>query len=267
MLRSVFLKGMRDLRRPFLLWALGVAVMPVLLGLVYPSIKTVATEVQSYVEALPEAFAAMFLGAARDFTSPVGYIDAELFSFMAPVVFIAFGLTLAAHQIAGEEEEGTLGLLLAYPVSRARVLAEKALVVVVGVALLTVAQLVATAAVVRLADMDLAFRTMAEGHVVLFLLTLALTAIGFAAGAATGRRGAALGVGAAVALGSYLLNALAPLTESLKPLRKASVFYYYGGAQPLRLGFDASHAAVLLAVAAAALLVAFLTFLRRDIRA
>ncbi len=265
MLGSVFLKGLRDLRRSFPFWALGAAIMPFLLGLIYPSIEKASADVQRYIEAMPEAFITMFIGAARDFTSPVGYFDAEMFSFMAPIVFLAFGIALAVKQIAGEEEQGTLSLLLSYPRSRARILAEKAAVVVVGLVLLTLVQLVVMAAGARLGGVELGLATMAGGHVNLFLLTLTVSAVAFAAAAATGNRGISIGVGAAVALGSYLLNALAPLSDSIEPFRKVSLFYYYGGTQPLRTGFDAGYAVVLLAVAAIAVIVAFVAFARRDI--
>jgi ABC-2 type transport system permease protein len=265
LLRSVFLKGLRDLRRSFPFWAIGAAIMPITLGLLYPSIERSSADVQRYIEAMPEAFITMFVGAARDFTSPVGYMDAELFSFMAPIVFIAFGISLAVRQIAGEEEQGTLNLLLSYPRGRTRLLVEKAAVLVVGLTLLTAAQLAAMVVGVRIGGADLGFGTILEGHIVLFLIALAVSAIAFAAAAATGNRGFALGVAAIVALGSYLLNALAPLNETVAPLQKASLFYYYGGTQPLRNGVDAGSAAVLLAVTAAAFAVALVTFARRDI--
>ncbi len=265
MLRNVLLKGLRDMRRSFPFWALGAAIMPFLLGLIYPSIEKAGEDVQRYIEAMPEEFLAMFVGPARDFTSPVGYVDAELFSFMAPIIFIAFGIALAVKQIAGEEEQGTLSLLLSYPVSRARLLAEKAVVVVVGLILLTVAQLLALWLGAELGGMDLPLRTMAGGHVNIFLLTLSVAAIAFAAAAATGNRGIAIGVAVAVALGSYLLNALAPLSDTIEPFRKLSLFYYYGGVQPLRQGVDPVYAAVLVGVAAVAGAVAFVAFRRRDI--
>lgn len=265
MLRNAFLKGLRDMRRSFPWWVVGVAVMPILVGLLYPSLEKASAEMQGYVEAMPEAFRQMFIGAGGDFASPVGFLDAELFSFMAPIVFIAFGVAVATAQIAGEEEKGTLNLLLAHPVTRTRLLAEKAGVLAVGLAALALAQFVAVFVAVQLGDMGLSAGQVAEAHVNLFLLTLAFAAIAFAAGAATGNRGFALGVGAIVALASYLLNALAPLNDSTAPLRKASLFYYYGGVQPLRQGFDPVYGAVLLAVAVVALAVGFLTFRRRDI--
>jgi len=265
LLRSVFLKGLRDLRRSFPFWVIGAAIMPITLGLLYPSIKRASVDVQRYIDAMPEAFVTMFVGAARDFTSPVGYMDAELFSFMAPIVFIAFGISLGVRQIAGEEEQGTLSLLLSYPRPRTRLLLEKAAVLIVGLILLTLAQLVAMVVGVRIGGAGLGFGTIFEGHVMLFLLALSVSAIAFAAGAATGDRGVAIGVGAIVALGSYLLNALAPLNATIAPLRKASLFSYYGGTQPLRSGVDAGSAAVLLVVTAAAFAVALVAFARRDL--
>jgi ABC-2 type transport system permease protein len=266
LLRSIFLKGLRDLRRSFPFWAIGAAIMPLTLGLLYPSIRRASGDVQRYIEAMPEAFVTMFVGAARDFTSPVGYMDAELFSFMAPIVFIAFGISLGVRQIAGEEEQGTLSLLLSYPRSRTRLLLEKAAVLIVGLVLLTLAQLAAMVAGVRIGGADLGLRTILEGHVMLFLLALSVSAIAFAVGAATGNRGAAVGVGASVALASYLLNALAPLNDRIAPLQKVSLFSYYGGTQPLRSGAEAGSAAVLLVVTAAAFAAAVTTFARRDLR-
>lgn len=267
MLRNAFAKGLRDLRRSFPIWAIGVAVMPVWLVLLLPSVQEGAAEVQRYIEIMPEAFTTMFLGEAGNFATPVGFIDAELFSFMAPTIFFAFGIGLAVRQIAGEEEQGTLSLLLAYPVTRGRLLLQKAAVVGVGVLALTIVQLVTLAVSVALVDVDVDLSSLLGGHISLFLLTLAVSGIAFAVGAATGNRGVAIGVAVIVALGSYLLNALAPLNDTIEPLQKASLFYYYGGAQPLREGVQPAYAAVLLVAAAVALVVAYVAFVRRDVRA
>lgn len=267
MLRNPFLKGLRDLLRAFPIWVAGVAVMPVFILLLYPTMEEGAAAVEGYLEIMPEAFRKMFLGEGGGFATPVGFIDAELFSFMAPIVFFAFGISVAAAQIGGEEERGTLGLLLAYPVTRSRLLAQKAAVVAVAVFALTLAQLLTLVFGVWLAGIDVGSGTLLEGHFSLYLLTLAASFVAFAVGAATGSRGAAIGAGAIMGLASYLLNALAPLNETTEPLQRGSVFYYYGGTQPLFQGVSVSDAAVLLAVTAVALVVAFVTFARRDVHA
>ena len=154
MLGSPFLKGLRDLLRAFPIWVAGVAVMPVLLILLFPTVEEGAAEMERYIEIFPEVFKKMFLGEGGSFATPVGFIDGELFSFMAPIVFFAFGIGVAATQIAGEEERGTLGLLLAYPITRGRLLAHKAAVLVVAVLALTAAQFLTLAVGVWLAGID-----------------------------------------------------------------------------------------------------------------
>ena len=103
-------------------------------------------------------------------------------------------------------------------------------------------------------------------HVALFLLALSLGTLSLTVGAATGRHGAAVGVSTIVAAAAYLVNALAPLSHTLKPLQKLSLFYYYGGAQPLSIGVRPVYAGLLLAVTAVLAAVAFLAFERRDVR-
>ena len=267
MLRDPFFKGLRDLRRSFPWWAIGVAILPIWLCLLYPSVKSSAPDLQSYIDRMPEWTRNMFMGANVDFTSPVGFIDSKLMSLMSPILLIVFGIGLAVRQIAGEEEDGTLSLLLSYPVSRARLLVYKFGVVVAGVGSLVAVHLLAMAVGVALVhEMDLGWAPMLAGHLSLFLLTLAVSAVAFACGAATGRRGLSAGVATIVAVACYLLSALAPLSHTLKPLQKVSLFYYYGGAQPLATGLKPGYVALLLGVTIVAAAAAFVGFARRDVR-
>jgi ABC-2 type transport system permease protein len=267
MLRDPFFKGLRDLRRSFPWWAVGVAILPIWLCLMYPSVKESSAGIQSYIENLPEAFRNMFVGEGADYASPVGFMDSEIMSFMSPILFMVFAIGLAVRQIAGEEEHGTLSLLLSYPVSRTRLLAQKLGVVFAGVAALTAVHLLSMIAGVAMVDeMDLGMGKMLAGHVYLGLLTMAVAAIAFALGAATGKRGLSIGVATAVGAGSYLVNALAPLSNTLEPLQKVSLFHYYGGAQPLATGLKPGYVAILLGVTVVSAAAAFVGFARRDVR-
>ncbi len=266
MLRDAFFKGLRDQRRSLLIWVAAVAVYVVMMCSLFPSIREGAADMQGYIESMPEAFRRAFMGESTDFGNAVTYLNGELFSLMTPLFVMIFGIALAAAQIAGEEENGTLSLLLAFPVSRARLLFQKYGVLVAGTVVLCGAHLVTMLLANAAIGLDVAVSDLVGAHASLFLLALAVATVAFAVGAATGRRGLTIAVGAGLGIVSYLLNVVAQLVESLGWLKKLSVFYYYGGAEPLRLGFRPAYAAVLLAVAAGALLVAWLAFERRDVR-
>lgn len=266
MLRDPFLKGLRDQRRSLAIWVVSVSCYVVMMCSLFPSIRESAGDLQGYIDSMPEAFRKAFMGASTDFGDPVTYLNGELFSFMTPLLLIAFGIAVAAAQIAGEEESGTLSLLLAYPVSRTRLLVQKYGVLVTGTVVLCGAHLVAMLVADLTIGLDLPTGDLIGAHVMLLLLALAVATVAFAVGAATGKRGLTVGVGAAVGIVAYLLNVVAQLVGSLLWLRKLSLFYFYGGAEPLRLGLEPTHAAVLLLVTVAAGGVAWLTFERRDVR-
>ena len=62
-----------------------------------------------------------------------------------------------------------------------------------------------------------------------------------------------------------MLNALAPLIDWLKPFQVASPFYYYIDANPLQNGLDPVHAGVLIGISIVFLVIAVITFERRDL--
>ncbi|HOT24447.1 MAG TPA: ABC transporter permease subunit [Thermoleophilia bacterium] len=265
MLRDPFLKGLRDQRRSLAIWAASVSCYVVMMCSLFPSIRESAGDLQGYIDSMPEAFRKAFMGASTDFGDAVTYLNGELFSFMTPLLLIAFGIAVAAAQIAGEEESGTLGLLLAYPVSRARLLAQKYAVLVTGTVVLCAAHLAAMSVADVMIGLGLPAGDLVGAHVMLLLLALAVATVAFAVGAATGKRGLTIAIGAALGVVAYLLNIVAQLVQSLLWLQKLSLFYYYGGAEPLRLGLQPANAVVLLLVTAVAGGVAWFAFARRDV--
>ena len=60
-----------------------------------------------------------------DLASPAGYLNTEFFAFMGPLLVLVYAIGGGAAALAGEEDRRTLDLLLANPVSRARVVVEK----------------------------------------------------------------------------------------------------------------------------------------------
>lgn len=89
--------------------------------------------------------------------------------------------------------------------------------------------------------------------------------ITMAAGAATGRRGTALGLGAGLAAASYLLSSLAATISVIRPARYLSLFYWSVGDNQVSQGVSAGDFAVLAAAGLLALCAAVAAFSRADL--
>lgn len=267
MLRNVFAKSLRDLRHSFAWWALGLAAYVALIASVYPTVRD-NPELNELVESYPEALKAFVaFGGQFDFTSAAGYLGSELFSFMMPAIFLVASIGHGAGTIAGEEERGTLDLLLAAPVSRARIALEK-----LGA---MCAELVGLGAVLWLAlwvgarifSMEVSGAHLAAATTALVILALAYGAIAFMLAAGTGRRTLAIGATVALAVAAYLVNGLASLVGALEPIQRATPFYHYAAADPLRHGLDTWHTLFLVAVGVVAAAAGVILFDRRDVAA
>jgi hypothetical protein len=89
----------------------------------------------------------------------------------------------------------------------------------------------------------------------------------YGTGAWTGQRGVAIAVGAAVTGGGLLLQSLASISETLRPVRWLSPWYWFVDARPIIDGWGAMLVPALLTFAVSALAVGAgaWRFRRRDI--
>jgi ABC-2 type transport system permease protein len=256
-LRNVFAKTLRDQRRSLLWWSLGLAA--VIAVYVLPYRQYLDSGVLSANTDTP-----LYQALGYD-NSPAGYLQGTLFALLGPLLVVMMAVAAGARAIAGDEEAGTLELLLAHPVSRTRLLLERFGALAAAVTLLGLIVWAATVAVVAAADMGIGAGRLAAATLGLVLLALGFGTVALAAGAASGRRGLTLGITAALAVAAYLANTVAPQVDSLKGVQKWSPFYYYLGGDPLRTGVDPGHLAVLAAIPLVMVGLALWSLNRRDI--
>lgn len=264
MLRNVALKVLRDQRKGLLAWGLGFVAVVLMYASIYPSIRENAETLTQYVENLPEAIRG-FLGEAADFVSPEGYLQAELFSFVVPLMLLIYAIGAGARATAGEEEARTLDMLLSTPIRRRRVVADKFLAMISGAGGLTLVLWLSLVLLGPLWDLELDVGNAAAASAASFLLAVAFGSVALAIGCAGGRKGLAISVTSALGFATYIVNALAPSVEALEPFQRLSPFYYYAGETPLVNGLAASDVLVLVGIAAAFFLLSLVTFERRDL--
>jgi len=218
------------------------------------------------LEAMPPELRAIFLTEGLDLGTPAGYLNMELFSFVLPLVVAGYGVAVGSAAIAGEEERGTLDLLLANPIPRWRVVVEKSAALAVGMAIVVGAIWIGLAVTAALMEIDLDLGRVGSGLASGGLLGIAIGMLALLLGALTGRRTLSLALGMAALVVAWVINAMSPLVEALEPWRPVSPVYHYVGYDPLTNGFDATHAAALVAMALVSLAVAVVAFERREIR-
>ena len=264
MLNSVLLKTLRDQRRTFLWWSAGLSAVNALIIILYPSVEDVP-ELDAIMESMPEALARLFMGDVVNLTSPEGYLNSQLFILVLPLLFLVFTIGRGSGAIAGEEERGTLDLLLSLPVRRSQVVLEKFVAMVAATMALGFVSWLSMAAAALAVGMEIDFVRLGEVTLSCTLLGLAFGAMALALGCAKGSRGLCLGVTSALAIAAYFLNALAPIAESLEPAQKLSPFYLYIGADPLTSGLNFVHAGVLTGLTTGFLAIGVVLFGRRDL--
>jgi ABC-2 type transport system permease protein len=251
---------LRTRRRSLVLWAVAVSAVATLYTAFYPSIggDKMAVMMQSMP---PEFITAMGFDSI---STAAGYVSSTVYSLLGAILTLVCAIGLGARLIAGDEEDGTLELELSAPVSRLQLYLERLAVLWVGVLVLVLALSAVLGVLSVLLELDLSPVNLLAAGTGLLLFGGALGTVAFATGAATGRRGTALGVSAAAAVVAYLLSYLGPLVDA-PWMEDLSPFHWYIGGRPLSTGFDWSGLGLLAALALVAALGGAASFTRRDL--
>jgi ABC-2 type transport system permease protein len=262
----IFLRFLKDRRRSTLWWIVGLGAGVLLSIAFYPSIKEQGSALDDLMKDLPEGLKAL-AGAqgAVSLTSPAGFLNSQVFAQVFPIALLVLAIGVGARVIAGAEDDGTLELLLADPVTRRRVTVERylaAVTIVVVVALGASVVLVGLAPVFQL-DLPMANLIGACGAVTCFAVLH--TSIAFAVGAAMGGRGMAIAVGSAVAAGGFIVFGLVS-GNVLEPLRFITPWWWYLSRNILAYGLSAEAIVPPIALSALLAYVGLIGFERRDLR-
>lgn len=130
---AVAAEALRVRRRSLVIWAGSVAALVVLFAVTYPTIRG-QSGLDRAVAGLPAGVkAAIGLSGSDSVTSPAGYLVSQFFANVFPILVMVFAIGFAARAVAGEEEDHVLEFVLANPISRTRLLLERAAALAVAV--------------------------------------------------------------------------------------------------------------------------------------
>lgn len=263
---SVLRRSLRSRRRSLLAWTIALIGLIGITVAAYPSVAGQASFNQ-YIEDYPEFVQEILgLGSGLSITEPAGYLNSQFFTNMLPLLFIVFMVAFAVRETATDERAGTLDLIAAHPISRKRIMLEKALAMLGAGAFLAAVSIVALITSATIIGMDVSSSVLWGATTSVFLAAFVIGSLAFGLGAATGSRGVALGVSSGLAVMTFILWGLAPLIDSIQPLERLSPFFWALTGDPILHGIQGGNALGLLGVGAAFTAIGIWRFDRRDIR-
>jgi ABC-2 type transport system permease protein len=237
MLSNVCLKTLRDQRRGLVGWGVGLFAVVFLESALWPSVRDMGG-LQEFVGGYPEALQSLF--KLDQFTTATGFLNGELYSAMLPILFLVYGIGRGAKAIAGEEEAGTLEVLLTTRVSPASLVLHHAVALVTAVTLLGIVLFLAVVAASGTFGLGIGAGAAATGSLAMVLLGVEFGGLALAFSAITGRRTVAVAVTSALAVAAYLLYAAGSLVDLLTPWQPVSPFYQALAVGPLGAGLPLS---------------------------
>lgn len=261
-LRNVFVKTIHDRRRGLLWWSAGLGLLSVATLSAWPSVRD---EYQKLIQNYPEGLLAFFGVDKAGLGTAAGYLHAEIYSLIVPLAFAGYMIAGGSAATAGEQETGSLELLLSQPVSRRRVVLEKYGALCASLAVIAAALIVVLGVFTRVFDLHISIAHLVAATISAYALGVLFGAIALLAGCATAHRALAAGLASGAAVAAYLLSSLASLVEGLQRFRPISPFWWYSGHDPLSHGIEPLHLALLIAATIVCLAAAVAAFERRDV--
>lgn len=235
--------------------------MGVLLG---PMYSIIDEQMLTAFDDFPEALLAVFGGG--DMSTPEGWYQLETFGMMAPIAVMVVTIAIGARALAGEEARGTMGILLANPISRSTVVLEKTAAMLLSGFIVGFAIFAGVAIGSVLGGLGMSIANIAATSFLVSLLGIAFGALALALSAGVGRVKVAVFVPIGAALAFHVVASFLPLSDSLAGYAKWSPFYYYLSSDPLMNGMPWGHAAVLASLTVALVAAAVILIDRRDLR-
>lgn len=256
-------KTLRDQRRSLVGWCIVLAALVWVESALWPTVDDMSG-FQDLLKSYPEGLQNLFDLEAM--TTGQGFLNAELYTLLLPIVFIAFSIGRGADLPAGKEEHGLLDAVLVTPISRSRLVIEGTLALVASAVVLGIALFVTTVSASAVFGLNIGPGEAAVGSLVMLLLGVEFGLIAVTVGSLSGSRALAVSVSSIAAGASYVLFVAAQFVDVLSSIGSWSPMSQALSEAPLAAELRPEYA-WMAAVSIGCLLLACAAFARRDIPA
>lgn len=251
------------LRGQIIDWGLTLAVLALIVAPLYDTVVQMRDQLEDLLATLPPQFMAL-VGSLDVMFSPAGYLDARYFMLL-PLIMGAFAAIIGSGLIAGDEENGTLDLVLAQPVRRVEFFVGRWLAFItalLGILLIAWLGLLLGS---NLSSLKLTWLQALRPFASLFALTLWFGSLALMLSLILPSRRVAASLSGLIVVASFFLAALSLISPELADLAAWSPLAAYQGGKAIA-SLDLSKFLGLIVVSIGFAAIGLWLFQQRDIR-
>lgn len=227
---TIFVAGVRAVRRAAMWWSIATGAIVVATVAFWPAFRG-ASGISQAIDSLPAPIIEAF--GLGDFGTPAGFLRGNLYELFVPLLLSIAIVTLVNGQTAGDESAGRLEIYLSQPIDRRALFAARMAACVVGLLVIVVATVVVQLGADALVDLSIDPGYVIATAVLCGLLAAFCGSVAYLVACFRARPSLVLAAGVGLALASYVIAALFPISSVLEPWVGVSPWEWALGGNPL----------------------------------
>lgn len=262
---TIFHNALSRYRGQILGWGLSLGLLSLFLAGFYDTIAAQKEHFLELFENYPKELMAFFgTGEIMEMFTPSGYLNLEYFSYMSIIIGI-FAILAGSGMLAGDEESGTMDLVLAHPVSRTAMFVGRILAFLVATIGILVINWIGFLVGIPNTELGLNALEIGRPFISLFAVLLIFGTLALVLSMLLPSRRMAAMTSGILMVASFFITALARLDQNLEQVARISPLNYYQGGLAID-GLKWGWVAGLVGISVAFVLISWWRFERRDIR-
>ncbi len=261
---TIFKNELKYSRISLLIWSLSIGLLIATCVFMYPSMKSEMDSVNKIFSSMGN-FSSAFGMDKLNFGTLIGFYAVEGGSILG-VGGAFFAAVTAIGALMKEERNRTAEFLMTHPVSRARVITEKLLVVLAQITILNLIALVLTVGSILLIGESMVWKDFLLINLSFYLMQIEIAGICFGFSAFITKAGPGIGIGLAAVM--YILNILSNISSDAQALKYITAFGYTDGSTIINNGgLEVRYLIVGMVFCVIGIVVAYVKYTKKDLRA
>ena len=224
---AIIKKELKERKLSLIIYILVALFLTWIYLVLFPTVRDQAQSLNKLVETYPEALKKAFKLEGGGFNTIESFLSYELFSLMWPLLAIFLALSRAGNAVAGEIERGTIGTLLAQPLSRTKIFMSKYYSGLISIGAFIVASILSPIPMAMAYGYPVHPKNFVLTAVLCGIFATAILSIGFLCSAIVSDRSKVYGIVGGTIFLMYVLNVISGIKPSLDKIKYFSIFHYF----------------------------------------